>query len=100
MGVVYLSNRLILLYRTPMKTKRWYLKALFHCLDKAKINAWLIYRQYCVQRNVPKKSQVSLLKFTASIASALGIKNTANVYVVGRLFIKNAKLPLQYQLMM
>ena len=95
MGGVGLSDRLIVLYRTPMKTKRWYL-ILFHCVDKAKINAWLIYRQYCVQRNVPKKSQLSLLKFSASIASALGNKNTANVSVAGRPFIKSAKLPLQY----
>lgn len=32
----------------------------------------------------PQKSQLSLLKFNASIASALVNKNTANVSVVGR----------------
>ena len=53
------------------KSKRWYLKVLFHCIDIAKVNAWLLYRRHCDQQRVPKKSQMSLLKFTSSIALAL-----------------------------
>ena len=40
------------------------------------MNAWLPYRRNCDQRNVPKKSQLSLLKFTISVASALTSANT------------------------
>ena len=43
MGGVDLSDMLIALYRTLIKTKRWYFKILFHCVDIAKVNAWLIY---------------------------------------------------------
>ena len=44
MGGVDLSDMLISLYRTSFKTKRWYLKLLFHCVDIAKVNSWLLYR--------------------------------------------------------
>ena len=43
----------------------------FHCVDIAKVNAWLLYRRHCDQQRIPKKSQMSLLKFTSSIALAL-----------------------------
>ena len=71
MGGVDLADMLIALYRTTIKSKRWYLKVLFHCVDIAKINAWLLYRRHCDQQRIPKKSQMSLLKFMSSIALAL-----------------------------
>ena len=55
MGGVDLSDMLISLYRTLIKTKRWYLKVLFHCIDIAKVNAWLIYRHHCSQLKLSKK---------------------------------------------
>ena len=82
MGGVDLSDMLISLYRTSITSKRWYLKVLFHCGDIAKVNAWLIYRRYCNQLEVPKKSQISLLKFTMAISSALTKSTT--VQRVGR----------------
>ena len=42
MGGVDLSDMLISLYRTQVKTKRWYIKILFHSVDIAKVNAWLL----------------------------------------------------------
>lgn len=71
MGGVDLADMLISLYRTSIKTRRWYLKVLFHCLDIAKVNAWLLYRRYSEQMNVPDKHQLSLLKFTIRIAEGL-----------------------------
>ena len=71
MGGVDLSDILISLYRTPRKTKGWYLKVLFHCVDIVKVNAWLIYCRDCNQLKVSKKSQLSLVKFTMMIAAAL-----------------------------
>ena len=68
---VDLADMLIALYRTTIKSKRWYLKVLFHCVDIAKVNVWLLYRRHCDQQKVPKKSQMLLLKFTSSIALAL-----------------------------
>ena len=68
---VDLADMLIALYRTTITSKRWYLKVLFHCVDIAKVNVWLLYRRHCDQQKVPKKSQMLLLKFTSSIALAL-----------------------------
>ena len=42
MGGLDLSDILISLYRTQVKTKRWYIKVLFHCVDIANVNAWLL----------------------------------------------------------
>ena len=49
MGGVDLSDMLISLYRTQVKPKRWYIKVLFHCVDIAKVNAWLLYKRHCIQ---------------------------------------------------
>ena len=66
-----LSDMLISLYHTKFKTKRWYLKIMAHCIDICKVNAWLIYRRYCSQKEIPKNKQLSLLKFVYQIASPL-----------------------------
>ena len=71
MGRVDLVDMLISLYRTRIKTRRWYLMVLFHCLDIAKVNAWLLYRRYAEQMNVPRKQQLMLLKFITNIADSL-----------------------------
>jgi len=75
---------LISLYRTSIKTKRWYVKVFFHCVDIAKVNAWLLYRRHCEQRGVPKKSQLNLLQFTMFIASSLTTAGTVQRRSVGR----------------
>ena len=57
MGGIDLSDMLILLYRTKIKTKRSYLKVLFHCAGIGKVDAWLLYRRHCNQLNVPKEKR-------------------------------------------
>ena len=42
MGGVNLVDMLIAFYRAPMKTKRWYIKLLLHCVDISKVNGWLL----------------------------------------------------------
>ena len=71
MGGVDLSDMLISLYRTQVKTKRWYIKVLFHCVDIAKVNAWLLYKRHCMQLETPKRKQKSLLKFISEISHSL-----------------------------
>ena len=71
MGGVDLADMLISVYRTHFKTKRWYLKILFHCIDISKVNAWLLYRCHANQMNVPERQHVSLLKFISAIADGL-----------------------------
>ena len=55
MGGVDLVDMLIALYRIKFKSKRWYLILIFHAVDIAKVNAWLLYRRYCAQKNFLKK---------------------------------------------
>ena len=59
------------LYRTNIITrKRSYLKLIFHCIDIAKVNPWLLYLRHCQQKEVSKKLQMNLRTFTTKIASA------------------------------
>ena len=83
MGGVDLADMMISLYRTKIKTRRWYLTVLFHCLDIAKVNAWLLYRRHADQMNVPKQRQLCLLKFTSTIAESL-VKSGKVTNDVGR----------------
>ena len=71
MGGVDLADMLISLYRTPWKSKRWYLRVLVHCMDICKVNAWLLYRRYAEQLKVPKHQQIQLAAFSSKIAHAL-----------------------------
>ena len=71
MGGVDLADMLIALYRSPMKTHQWYLKVLIHCVDIWKVNSWLLYRRYANQLSIPKRNQMTLLKFSSMIADGL-----------------------------
>ena len=54
MGGVDLADMLISLCRTAFKTKRWYIKVIFHLVDIAKVNSWLVYRRHCDQLKIQK----------------------------------------------
>ena len=71
MGGMGLTDMFIALYRSPMKTHRWYLKVLIHCEDIQKVNSWLLYRRYENQLSVPKRNQMALLTFSSKIADGL-----------------------------
>ena len=63
---------LISLYRVDIQTrKRWYLKIITHCVKICNVNAWLLYKRFLDQIDVPKKEQRSLLDFTKEEADAL-----------------------------
>jgi hypothetical protein len=63
------------LYRIRVKTRRWYLKIFWHCVDIAKVNAWLLYRRHCTILKVPKRKEMSLLKFSCEVAEGLIFQN-------------------------
>ncbi|XP_065680710.1 piggyBac transposable element-derived protein 3-like [Hydra vulgaris] len=84
MGGVDLSDMLISLYRIPMKTKRWYLRVLVHCMDICKINAWLLYRRHGNQLNISQRSQLNLLQFSSQIANAIIMKSKRVDRPIGR----------------
>ena len=47
MGGIDKSDMLVHLYRTPMKSKRWYMRLFAYCIDLSVCNAWLAYRRDC-----------------------------------------------------
>lgn len=69
MGGVDLADMLIALYRTEMKSKRWYLSIFSQLLDICVNNAWLTYRRDN-SRGGAKKHK-SLKKFRLEIYKAL-----------------------------
>ena len=71
MGGVDLADMLISLYRTPYKTRRWYLRVVVHLLDICKVNSWLLCRRYATQLKIPVRWQMKLDEFASKIANAL-----------------------------
>ncbi|XP_069937583.1 piggyBac transposable element-derived protein 3-like [Cherax quadricarinatus] len=53
MGGIDKSNMLVHLYKTPMKSKRWYMRLFAYVLDVAVVNAWLLYCRDCRSLNMP-----------------------------------------------
>uniref|UniRef100_A0A673LD19 PiggyBac transposable element-derived protein domain-containing protein n=1 Tax=Sinocyclocheilus rhinocerous TaxID=307959 RepID=A0A673LD19_9TELE len=45
MGGIDKSDMLVHLYRTPMKSKRWYMRMFAYAIDVSLTNAWIMYRQ-------------------------------------------------------
>ena len=72
MDGVDLADMLISLYRVDIQTrKRWYLKIITHCISICNVNAWLLYRRFSEQLQVPKKSQLTYLQFIKDVADGL-----------------------------
>lgn len=72
-----LADMLIVLYRSPMKTDRWYLKVLVHYVDICKVNSWLLYRQYANEVSFFKRNQMALFQFASKIAGGKPIDRPA-----------------------
>lgn len=47
MGGIDKNNMLVHLYRTPMKSKRWYLRLFAYAIDVSLTNAWIMYKRDC-----------------------------------------------------
>lgn len=64
MGGVDLADMLISLYRTPFKSRRWYLGIFAQLVDMCVNNAWLLYRR-------DKKEKKSLKEFRLELCEGL-----------------------------
>lgn len=71
MGGVDLLDMLVSLYRINVRSQKYYLKIIFHLIDLAVVNAWLLYRRHCLQFRVAKKNVSSLLTFRIAVAESL-----------------------------
>lgn len=56
MGGIDKSNMLVHLYRTPMKSKRWYMRLFAYAIDVSLTNAWILYRRDCKALGVNSQS--------------------------------------------
>lgn len=64
MGGVDRADQLLAFYRNDLKTKKWYKRVVFHLLDLAVVNSWLLYR-------APKGSSMQLAHYKLQIALGL-----------------------------
>ncbi|KAK3889506.1 hypothetical protein Pcinc_006478 [Petrolisthes cinctipes] len=61
MGGIDKNDRLVHLYRTPMKSKRWYLRLFAYAIDVSLTNAWIMYKRDCkalAEDSIPFKLQM------------------------------------------
>lgn len=66
MGGIDKSDMLVHLYKTPMKSKRWYIRLFGYVLDLCIVNAWLLYKRDC---KALKESSMPLKQFRLQISS-------------------------------
>ena len=63
-AVIYKSDMLVHLYRTPLKSKRWYMRLCGYAIDVSLTNAWVICRRDCKALGV---AGLSLKKFRLEV---------------------------------
>lgn len=56
MGGTDRSNMMVNLYRTPLKSKRWYMQLFVYAIDVNLTNAWVFYRWDCKALDVADQS--------------------------------------------
>ncbi|KAF0706038.1 Uncharacterized protein FWK35_00033631 [Aphis craccivora] len=69
MGGVDLHDMLVEIYRIDIRSKRFYLRIIFHLIDMAVVNSWILYRRHCKQLGIKKFDP--LVTFKSDIAHAL-----------------------------
>ncbi|TKS66087.1 PiggyBac transposable element-derived protein 2 [Collichthys lucidus] len=71
MGGVDLLDSLIALYRTKVRSKKWYHRLVFHFLDMVIPTTWLLYRRDCEGSGMGKKEEMKLYTFKSYVAEGL-----------------------------
>uniref|UniRef100_A0A3P9KB14 PiggyBac transposable element-derived protein domain-containing protein n=1 Tax=Oryzias latipes TaxID=8090 RepID=A0A3P9KB14_ORYLA len=64
MGGIDLSDMLVHLYKTPAKSRRWYLPLFGYIIDLCLTNSWLVYKKDC---HLLKQKPMSLKKFRLAV---------------------------------
>ena len=59
MGGVDLADQLISLYRSPIRSKKYSTRLVFHMIDIVAVNSWLLYRCNGSNLNLRKKELAS-----------------------------------------
>ena len=82
MGGVDLRDMLLSLYRIGHTSVKYYMHIVFYCIGISIVNAWLFYRRHCGQMDIPKKKQLTLLKFQAK--SGYSLANAGKIHKLKR----------------
>uniref|UniRef100_A0A672L7S8 PiggyBac transposable element-derived protein domain-containing protein n=1 Tax=Sinocyclocheilus grahami TaxID=75366 RepID=A0A672L7S8_SINGR len=72
MGGINLSDMLVHLYRTPAKSRRWYIPLFRYILDLSIANSWLVYKRECGLLN---EKAMPLKWFRLAVAHSLNQKH-------------------------
>lgn len=81
MGLVDLHNMLVELYRVDFRSKRYYIRIIFHILDMWVVNARLLYRQDCT---LMKEKYKALIDLKVEIAFSLNESGSGKIVKGGR----------------
>ncbi|XP_076035781.1 uncharacterized protein LOC143021875 [Oratosquilla oratoria] len=65
MGGIDKSDMLVHLYKTPIKSKRWYLRMFAYTIDVSLTNAWVMYKRDC--KALAVKDSLSLKHFRIQV---------------------------------
>ncbi|XP_064099370.1 piggyBac transposable element-derived protein 3-like [Macrobrachium nipponense] len=71
MGGIDLADRLLLLYRIPVISKKYYHTLIFHMIDMCINQAWLLYRRDYETAGLSQEKKHSLLSFRMSVSESL-----------------------------
>lgn len=71
MGGVDLADCLLSLYRIPVRSKKYYHRLIFHMIDMAINQAWLLYRRDYEAKRIPQEKRHPLLTFRMAVSESL-----------------------------
>jgi hypothetical protein len=71
MGGVDLHDQMMSYYRMSFRSKKYYLRLIFHMLDMAVVNSWLLRRRVEKKLNTPYRHLTSLCEFKLNLADSL-----------------------------
>ena len=75
MGGVDLADCMIALYRISIKSKKYYHRLVFHMIDMALLNSWLLYRRDCDRLLIPYRQQDNFCTFKSKVSNSLCFTN-------------------------
>ena len=78
MGGVDLADMLIALYKTPYRSKRWYLGIFSQLIDISVNNAWLLYRRDLDARGIKKDDKLKTFRISLAL-SLIKAKNVTKI---------------------
>lgn len=84
MGGVDLMDSSIGRYRVHMKSRKWYLRIVYHLLDLAVINSWVLYKKVSTQNGFNPKKLLNLGAFRTELAATLCTIDGSNRLKRGR----------------